>query len=91
VRRQSFLDIWRHSPAMSEVRSVRLRDLPMCAPCSHIASCSRCPGLALMEGDFRGPSLQDCGKSWARTGLVPTGCPVPLSDPAIPPRLEATP
>ena len=78
VRRQGFLDIWRHSPAMNEVRSVRVHDLPVCAPCSHIANCTRCPGLALMDGDVRGPSLQDCEKSWARTGLVPTGCPAPL-------------
>jgi radical SAM protein with 4Fe4S-binding SPASM domain len=78
VRRQRFLEIWRHSPAMNEVRAVRVRDLPVCSQCSHIANCSRCPGLALMDGDVRGPSLQDCEKSWARTSLVPTGCPVPL-------------
>jgi len=76
VRWQGFLDIWRHSPAMNEVRSIHVRDLPVCAQCSHIANCSRCPGLALMDGDVRGPSLQDCEKSWARTSLVPTGCPV---------------
>jgi len=78
VRRENFLEIWRNSAAMNEVRSVRLRDLPACVRCSHAASCSRCPGLALMDGDLRGPSLQDCEKSWARTSLVPTGCPIPL-------------
>ncbi len=83
VRRQRFLDIWHHSAAMNEARSVRVRDLPVCARCSHIAQCSRCPGLALMAGDVRGPSVQDCGLSWARTSVVPTGCPVPLPAPPI--------
>ncbi|HEV2618150.1 MAG TPA: radical SAM protein [Candidatus Acidoferrales bacterium] len=69
VRRTRFLDIWRNSPEMNEVRSITLRDLPACSTCTHIASCTRCPGLAYMEGNMRGPSLQDCQKSFARTGI----------------------
>ncbi len=71
IRHQRFIDIWRHSPQLEEVRSIRARDLPVCASCAHVASCSRCPGLAYMEGSMRGPSSADCGKSYARTG-VPT-------------------
>jgi radical SAM protein with 4Fe4S-binding SPASM domain len=69
VRKQRFLEIWQHSPQMNEVRSIRARDLPVCSTCTHLASCTRCPGLAYMEGDMRGPSSLDCEKSFARTGV----------------------
>jgi hypothetical protein len=35
----------------------------------HSSSCTRCPGLAFLEGNMRGPSVQDCEKSFARTGV----------------------
>jgi AdoMet-dependent heme synthase len=69
VRRQRFVDIWRHSDQMNEVRSIRLKDLTTCTSCTHAASCTRCPGLAFTEGNMRGPSSQDCEKSFARTGI----------------------
>ncbi|MGA3213082.1 MAG: radical SAM protein [Terriglobales bacterium] len=69
VRKQKFIDIWRYSPEMNEVRSMTSRDLPVCSTCSHVASCTRCPGLAYVEGNMRGPSTQDCQKSFARTGI----------------------
>ena len=69
VRKQRFLDIWQHSDRMNEVRSIRLKDLPTCSSCTHVGSCTRCPGLAFMEGNMRGPSSQDCEKSFARTGI----------------------
>jgi len=69
VRKQRFVDIWRHSERMNEVRSIRLKDLSTCTSCTHMASCSRCPGLAYMEGNMRGPSSQDCEKSFAKTGI----------------------
>jgi radical SAM protein with 4Fe4S-binding SPASM domain len=68
VRKQRFVDIWRHSDRMNEVRGIRLKDLS-CSQCTHATSCSRCPGLAYMEGNMRGPSTQDCEKSFARTGV----------------------
>ena len=71
VRKQSFREIWYESPAFTELRSVHVRDLHTCSHCTHIAYCSRCPGLAYMEGDFRGPSSADCQKSYARTGIPP--------------------
>jgi AdoMet-dependent heme synthase len=70
VRRERFVDIWRDSKAMNEVRSIRLKDLTTCPQCSHVATCTRCPGLAFMEGNMRGPSSQDCEKSFARTGIL---------------------
>jgi radical SAM protein with 4Fe4S-binding SPASM domain len=69
VRRQSFLDIWKNSSEMAQVRSIRMQDLPTCSRCSHASTCTRCPGLAYMEGDMRGPSSADCQQSFAKTGI----------------------
>jgi AdoMet-dependent heme synthase len=69
VRRQKFLDIWNHSPELNDVRSIRAKDLPVCSTCSHVGTCTRCPGLAYMEGNMRGPSTADCEKSFHRTGI----------------------
>ena len=71
VRATKFIDIWKHSPQMNEVRSITMNDLATCSTCSHGGSCSRCPGLAYMEGNMRGSSSQDCEKSFVRTGVVP--------------------
>jgi len=69
VRRMKFVDIWRDSPQLNEVRSIKLRDMPACSKCTHGGTCTRCPGLAYLEGNMRGPSYQDCEKSYARTGI----------------------
>jgi AdoMet-dependent heme synthase len=71
VRKQKFLDIWNLSPQLNEVRSIQAKHLTVCSSCSHVGTCSRCPGLAYMEGNMRGPSTADCEKSYYRTG-VPT-------------------
>ena len=86
VRRQKFLDIWRDSRQLKDVRSIRAKDLSTCPSCAHIGTCSRCPGLAYMEGNMRGPSTADCEKSFHRTGVPSanmlrkrrTGLPPPL-------------
>jgi AdoMet-dependent heme synthase len=69
VRTEPFLKIWRDSDQLKDVRSIRIRDLPTCSSCTHARSCSRCPGLAYMEGNMRGPSSLDCEKSFIRTGV----------------------
>ena len=69
VRQQRFIDIWKFSPQFEEVRSIRTRDLPVCSTCVHHSGCTRCPGLAYMEGNMRGPSTADCEKSFAKTGV----------------------
>jgi radical SAM protein with 4Fe4S-binding SPASM domain len=69
VRRTKFMDIWRNSPQLNEIRSITLRDMPSCSVCTHGGTCTRCPGLAYMEGNMLGPSSQDCEKSYARTGI----------------------
>lgn len=70
VREENFASIWRDSPQLHQVRAIRLRDLSSCSGCGNLTSCSRCPGLAYMEGDMRGPSSADCEKSLARTGVL---------------------
>ncbi len=47
VRQQRFVDIWRDSDQMNEVRSIRLNDLTTCPSCTHVGSCTRCPGPRL--------------------------------------------
>jgi radical SAM protein with 4Fe4S-binding SPASM domain len=69
VRQQRFIDIWRNSEQLKEVRSIRLRDLSSCSQCAHGGTCTRCPGLAFLEGNMRGPSTADCEKSYVRTGI----------------------
>lgn len=69
LRRQKFIDIWRDSPQLKEVRSIRAKDLPTCSTCAHVGTCTRCPGLAYMEGNMHGPSTADCEKSFLRTGI----------------------
>jgi len=71
VRQQRFEEIWYGSPQLEEVRSIRVRDLPTCSSCGHVSTCTRCPGLAYMEGNMRGPSAADCEKSGLRAGMVP--------------------
>jgi radical SAM protein with 4Fe4S-binding SPASM domain len=73
VREQTFLDIWQNSPQLLEVRSIRGKDLTTCSSCNHLGTCTRCPGLAFMEGNMRGPSTVDCEKSFVRTGIVSAG------------------
>ncbi|MFZ0535235.1 MAG: hypothetical protein WAM47_00160, partial [Candidatus Sulfotelmatobacter sp.] len=48
--------------------------------------CTRCPGLAFMEGNMRGPSTADCEKSFARTG-IPSVNLLAKKDTVAPPRL----
>jgi radical SAM protein with 4Fe4S-binding SPASM domain len=70
VRNAPFAEIWKHSPQLAEVRAIRLSDVEGCSTCVHGSSCSRCPGLAYTEGNMRGPSVQDCERSYALTGVA---------------------
>lgn len=73
VRQTPFGGIWKNSARFREVRSIRARDLPVCSTCGHVGTCSRCPGLAYMEGSMYGPSSADCEKSFVRTGVPSAG------------------
>ncbi len=73
IRQQRFEAIWRGSPQLADVRGIRVRDLPTCSSCGFVSSCSRCPGLAYMEGNMRGPSSADCQKSSIRAAAGTVG------------------
>ena len=73
LRDRTFREIWDKSPQFAELRSIHARDLHGCSSCGHLGSCSRCPGLAYLEGDMRGPSTADCEKSFLRTGVEVPG------------------
>jgi AdoMet-dependent heme synthase len=70
LRQQLFADVWHRSDRMNEVRAIRMRDLPTCSSCGYMSTCTRCPGLAYMEGNMRGPSSADCEKSQLRGSLA---------------------
>jgi AdoMet-dependent heme synthase len=70
LREQAFSEIWNRSDRLREVRAIRAKHLSTCSSCSHLGSCTRCPGMAFMEGNMRGPSSADCEKSFLRTGVV---------------------
>jgi radical SAM protein with 4Fe4S-binding SPASM domain len=88
LRQQSFSEIWAASAQLMEVRSIRAKHLPTCSSCSHLGTCTRCPGLAFMEGNMRGPSSADCEKSFVRTGVATAGM---LAGRAIFPRASSYP
>ena len=66
VRREKFGEIWRNSKQLTELRAIRVRNLPACSACVLESYCARCPGLAYMEGDMRGPSSLDCERAFAK-------------------------
>lgn len=70
VRTARFADVWRNSQQLKDVRSITMNHLQGCLTCVHGSNCSRCPGLAYLEGNMRGPSTQDCEKAFARTGVA---------------------
>jgi radical SAM protein with 4Fe4S-binding SPASM domain len=60
---------WR-SQQMEMIRSMRVGDLKDCGGCPLVAICTRCPGLALMEGNLAGKSTLDCLKATVVASVV---------------------
>ncbi len=79
LRERSFADIWRDSPEMNRVRSMRVGDLcETCRLCPRLTYCGRCGALALGEdGDYLGKSSWACrvaaAKEAVRDGWQPGG------------------
>ncbi len=77
VRDEPFEEIWRRSPEMLRVRSIRIRDLHTCSSCAASRFCGRCPGQALVEnGDLHGPATASCeqalvGAQLAGSSVIP--------------------
>jgi len=56
-----FEKLWYESPILKRLREINLDHLRECADCNLLPYCSRCPGLADLEGkDILGPSPFDC-------------------------------
>jgi len=81
LRSQRFEEIWNDSAQLHEVRGIRMHDLPTCSSCNLVSNCTRCPGLAYMEGNMRGPSSADCEKSILRAGAAPEAGTIPHAAP----------
>lgn len=86
LREQSFMQIWRGSTELAEVRDLRWAKLAECNVCELRTYCQRCHGMALVEqGEMRGPSLEACRHAVAvRDELRAQGL-VPATDVALPP------
>ena len=72
LRRQRFEEIWSGSPQLAEVPVDPHAGLKTCSSCTHVSRCTRCPGVASMEGNMRGPSSADCEKSTLRAHAAST-------------------
>lgn len=84
VRDEPFEEIWRRSPEMLRVRSIRIRDLHTCSSCAASRFCTRCPGQALVEsGDLYGPSSANCEQALVKAQLAGSSA-VPASMPGRP-------
>lgn len=61
LKKESFSEIWQNSLKLKRLRAYKVRDLHTCSKCDLLPYCSRCPGLALLEGgDILGPSFENC-------------------------------
>jgi len=70
LRKNDFCNIWKNSPELNCLRSVRMSDLKVCSKCSLLACCARCPGLAYLEtGNILGVSRRNCFVSKINSGL----------------------
>ena len=63
LRKQSFRDIWRDSPALNSIRGLRLKDFPACETCDHMKYCWRSSGVIYANtGNYTGPRV--FGEDW---------------------------
>jgi len=61
VLKTPFKKLWYESPLLIKIREIHLSDLKECSNCKLLPYCSRCPGLADLEGgDIFGISPFDC-------------------------------
>lgn len=74
LRKTSFSVLWKNSPWLKRWRRSKLSELEACAACSYAPTCSRCPGISLLEeGDIMAPNEPACrfakiGHDLARKG-----------------------
>lgn len=61
LRKNTFSEIWHHSSQLQYLRGLTIGKLEKCSKCNLLSSCTRCPGLAFLEGgNLLGPSPENC-------------------------------
>ena len=61
LTRRVFADTWENNKWLKKWRKAGMRDLKGCVSCAHMAFCSRCPGVSLLEeGDLFAPNKPAC-------------------------------
>ncbi|MBI2890778.1 MAG: radical SAM protein [Nitrospirae bacterium] len=61
LRDKSFAEIWKDSPVLNRIRSLKLDDFPVCKPCPDRAFCRRSSGAVYSNtGDYTGPEAWTC-------------------------------
>lgn len=61
LQEQSLRAIWRSSPLLKSLRSLRIKDLPVCSKCDMLSMCRICVAQALAEeGDLTAPVKESC-------------------------------
>ena len=74
LKKTSFSRLWRNSPWLKKWRRSKLSELEQCSGCGYAPTCSRCPGISLLEeGDIMAPNKPACrfakiSHSFARKG-----------------------
>jgi radical SAM protein with 4Fe4S-binding SPASM domain len=86
LRQHRFVDVWRTSPALVDLRAVRNADVSPCNVCGLRPFCRRCPAMALDEdGSLTGPSLEACRHAVAIRDFLRARGVVPAEHTALPP------
>jgi len=61
LKKNNFSEVWRNSPQLNYLRNLTISKLGKCSKCKLLAFCTRCPGLAFLEGDgLLEPSPENC-------------------------------
>lgn len=61
LKKTPFSRLWRNSPWLKKWRRLKLSDLKKCSGCGYAPTCSRCPGISLLEeGDIMAPNKSAC-------------------------------
>jgi radical SAM protein with 4Fe4S-binding SPASM domain len=61
LKKASFSRLWRNSPWLKKWRHSKLSELEQCSGCGYAPTCSRCPGISLLEeGDIMAPNKSAC-------------------------------
>ncbi len=71
VRDAPFIDIWRRSPQLAEVRSIVMSDVHGVRHVCMAAAAPAARALPTWRATCAGRRTQDCEKSFARTGVMP--------------------